>query len=126
MTNDIQFLEQSLRIQLADGAAGVAGGQHARGDVVHHHRTGTDDGVVADGHARHDAHIAAYPHIVAHTDGQRVLQPGVALGHVQRVARGVERAVGRDEHIVAKGHPRLVQNHQVEVGKEVQCNRKSR
>ena len=103
----------------ADYAAGVACGEYARWDVMHHDAAAGDNRVVADGHTRHHAHIAAKPHIVAHGNGQGVLEPVVALLGIERVSGGVEGAVRGDEHMVAKGDARLVENDQIGVGKEV-------
>ena len=56
---------------------------------------------------------------MAHGDGACIFQPFVALDRVERMSRGVERAVGGDEHVVAECHRGFVEYDKVEVGEEI-------
>jgi hypothetical protein len=47
-------------------SCGGAGSEAAGRYVGGHGAVGCYDGTVADGHARHDAHVVAYPHSVAY------------------------------------------------------------
>ena len=44
------------------------------------------------------------------------------LHGVERMPGCVEGAVWRNEHVVAKGHTALIENHQIGVGKEILAN----
>ena len=50
---------------------GVAQGNAAGRHVFHYHRTGADDGVITDGHARQNDHTTTDPDIIADDNGAR-------------------------------------------------------
>ena len=98
--------------------AGIAYGNGAGGDVADDDGAGPDGDVVADGDAREYGDAAAYPDVVADGDGQRPLLSRVTLDGVGAVTGGVYADVGTDEAVVADGHGGLVEDGEVEVGKE--------
>lgn len=63
--------------------------------------------------------IAAKPYVVAHMDGFGPLDAGVASLDVDGMDGRVEAAVGTNKDVVAKGHLSLVEDGEVEVGKEM-------
>ena len=108
-----------LRCDSPDDPAGVAGGEDASGDVVDDDRTAADDRARTDGHARHDAHHPANPHVVAHRDGQRVLELPAPEVLVERVTSGVEAALRGYEHVAPERDLRLVQDDAVGVDEDI-------
>ena len=84
-----------------------------------HDRSGTDCGIVAYRHPRHNDDITADPYVVAHVDGQSVFYLPVPLFYIKRMTGSVERTIGCNKDIITEGHLGLIKNHAVGVGKEV-------
>ena len=78
-----------------------------------------NNGVVANAYSRTHCDVSAKPYVVTHIDGKRPLLAGIAALGIYRVAWSVERAVGADEYMVAKGNLGLIEDYHVGIGKEI-------
>ena len=82
------------------------------------HAAGTDGCAAANGDAGKDGDRAANPDGIADGDGKSPFPSGVTLVGVCAVAGGVDAHIRSDEAIVADGDGCLVENGEIEVGKE--------
>lgn len=107
------------RIDRPDDPAGTAGRQNARRDIAHHNAAACNDRARADGHARHDLHAAAQPHVVADRNRLRIFQQRIARFHIQRMRGRIQAALRRNEDIVPDGDRCAVENDQTVVCVEI-------
>ncbi len=98
--------------------AGIAKGNRIRGNVPSYHGTRSNDAVVADGHARENRDVCAYPDVVSDVDRQGPFQPLVALFGVDGVGGRREAAVWCDKDMVAEGDLCRIQDDAVVVDVE--------
>src|SRR5687768_3199658 len=92
-------LPASLFGDLADDATGVAGSEHALGDVSRDDAASPNDSLCPDSHARQDQSAASDPHIASDLDRLPVLLMAPQLG-VHRVHRGEDLDTGTEERVV--------------------------
>ena len=111
-------LDLIFLIDFAVGSAGISEGYGVCRNVPSHHGTRSNDAVVADGHARENRDVCAYPDVVSDVDRQGPFQPLVALFGVDGVGGRRETAVGRDKDMVAKIHLGRIQDDAVVVDVE--------
>ncbi len=109
---------------LLHGLARHADGKHTCRYILRHNAACADDGVITDGDARANLHAHANPDVIADGDRLGIFQSGVALCNIERMACGRDTAVRADEHMVADGDRRRVQNHKVMVG--IKCTADTR
>lgn len=87
--------------------------------VFGHYRAGSDNRIIANGHARINHRASADPDVMAYGDRFTVLQPAVTFGRVQRM-RGCINVHPRCEHTVIANADRAdVQHDAVEVGVKI-------
>ena len=98
---------------ITQGAAGIADCDDARWDIARHDAACADHGIVPYRHAGQHRHARADPDVIADGYRQGDLKTGVALLNIQRVPRGGEAAVRRNEHMVAEGYGRAVKYHKI-------------
>src|SRR6185312_3309586 len=113
-TSKPTVLVSALFAKLADDAARVAGGEHARRDVAGDDAAGADHRFGADRYAGADNRAAADPYIRTDRDRLGVFLRPPQLG-VQRMGRRVELHRGAEHREVADRHGADVEDHAVEV-----------
>ena len=106
----------------AANPAGVAKGDDAVGDIMVDEAACADHDVATDRDTRQDDAIAAKPNITANVNRKRGLEVLISQRGVQRVQRGVKRAVRADEHIVPKHDFSGIDENTVVVQKEILAN----
>lgn len=84
-----------------------------------HYASGSDGAVVADGHAGENAYVCSDPYIVAHGDGTRIFQSGVAQVGIQWMPGGVESAVGGYEYVASECYRCFIEDDKIDVGVEI-------
>ncbi len=109
----------TMRSKRAHGFARVPDGDAIGGDIFDDDASAADDGIVADGHARHDLRAAADPHVISDGDWGGGFAPPIAQLRVDGVLSGIESAIRTDEDVVAEGDGRAIENDGVVIGKEV-------
>ena len=82
--------------------ARIANSQRVGWYIFYDDTTGPNHAVVAYRHPGQYAYIAANPYVVAYRNWMCVFQAFVSFRCVQRMSGGVESAIWRDKHVVAK------------------------
>ena len=119
---DPLILKIKLLIVLPDlthDPAGIADGDHPRGDIVGHHGACADDRVVSDGHAGHDEGTCADPTVVADAYRGVVLETSRPELGVDGMAGGGDCDVGGEKGVVTHVDVGVVHHGQIEVGVDV-------
>ena len=99
--------------------AGIAHRHRMGGDVLDHHGAGADHHVIADGDAGAYHDVTAEPDVVADGDGACSLRSGGAHRGVDWMVRRVQADAWSEEHAVADGDLRHVEEDAIHVGVEV-------
>ena len=102
-----------FRRNLPQNPAGNTDGDHVRGYGTSDDAAGPDDGIISNGNPRQNGCARADPDVIADGYRQGDLKTGVALLNIQRVPRGGEAAVRRNEHMIAEGYRRAVEYHKI-------------
>ena len=98
--------------------ARIADRHYVRWDILGYDRPGTDGYVVADGDSRKNSDAAADPYVIADGDRLRPLVAGVPFDWVSAMAGCIDAYVRADEAVISDGDLCLVENSEVEIGKE--------
>ena len=109
---------EGLFSQFFDDMTWIADRHYVGRDILGHDRSGTDGYIVSDGDSRKDCDAAADPYIVA--DGNRFspLVAGVPFDWVSAMACCINAYVRTDEAVISDSDLCLVENREMEVGKE--------
>ena len=108
-----------LWLNVANHPAGVSYSQRVGGNVLCHHAAGTNYAIIANRYARQHAYLSPNPYVVANGDGLGIFKALVAQVDIEGMSGRVETAIGRNEHIVAKGYRCSVENDAVDVAEKV-------
>lgn len=87
-------------------------------DVFHDNTSCSDGAAFTNCHSGKNCHIAAYPAVSAYGHRLGPFLPRVALLRVRAVAGGIDADIRPDEDIVADCNWSLVEDDEIEVGKE--------
>ena len=104
--------------QLSDNLARVADCNNVCRDILGYDGTGSDCGIISDGHSRKDGHAAANPYIVTDGHGLGPFPTTVTFNRIRAVASRVNAHIGADKAVVPDGHRSLVQHREIEIGEE--------
>ena len=105
--------------QLSDNLARVADCNNVCRDILGYDGTGSDCGIISDGHSRKDGHAAANPYIVTDGHGLGPFPTTVTFNRIRAVASRVNADIGADKAVVPDGHRSLVQHREIEIGEEM-------
>lgn len=104
--------------QLSDNLARVTDCNNVCRDILGYDGTGSDCGIISDGHSRKDGHAAANPYIVTDGHGLGPFPTTVTFNRIRAVASRVNADIGADKAVVPDGHRSLVQHREIEIGEE--------
>ena len=107
---------------LAHDMAGISDREHVVRDVLRDDRTGADDDVVSDRHARQNADVAADPDVVADRDVDAVLIAAVTGLRVERMSGGAEHDIRTGHEVVTDLYLADVEHDKVIVREEVRAD----
>ena len=114
-----RFRNTRKRLNLPNYSARIAVCQRVSRNILRHHAATTDDTIIPDGYAWHDAHLRPYPNVIPDGDRFGILQASSSLLHIERMPCGIKSTVGSHEYIVAKLHLGSIQYHAVHIAIEV-------
>ena len=120
------YLSLHINCDLSDVSlhdpAGIAHGNAAVRDILHHDAPGSYGYVASDGNPGKDGHGTAYPDIVPYVHWPRPFPAGVPLDGVSAVAGRIDADVRTDETVVADSHRGFIQHREVEVCEETSAH----
>ena len=120
------YLSLHINCDLSDVSlhdpAGIAHGNAAVRDILHHDAPGSYGHIASDGHPGKDGHGTAYPDIVPYVHWPRPFPAGVPLDGVSAVTGRIDADVRAYETVVADSHRGFIQHREVEVCEETSAH----
>ena len=102
--------------------AGIAHGNAAVRDILHHDAPGSYGHIASYGNPGVDGHGAAYPDVVPYGHRLRPFPAGVSLDGVSAVTGRIDTDVRADETVVAYSHRSFIQHREVEICEETSAH----
>lgn len=120
------YLSLHINCDLSDVSlhdpAGIAHGNAAVRDILHHDAPGSYGYVASDGNSGEDGHGTSYPDVVAYGHRLRSFPAGVPLDGVSAVTGRIDADVRANETVVADSHRSFIQHREVEVCEETSAH----